>query len=240
MAYLLNRKTFRDSGGNLRRPWGYADGKDWAEISFPTDGLISYWALDGTSGDVVDSHDGHPGTNYGATRGVAGKINNCFSFDGVDDYVNFGDQSAFSMNIQSIMCWFNASGISSNHTVISKGNASSAGFNIFIQSDGTIRVQCCDGSVMTSTNTVSTGSWHQVIFTDNSGEGSLYLDNQLEDTVSGGVDHNSHALWIGDVSNDAGSWVFDGLIDEVAMWNKILTSDERDDLYNNGSGLEYS
>jgi hypothetical protein len=34
MAYLLNRKTFRDSGGNLRRPWGYADGKDWTEIKY--------------------------------------------------------------------------------------------------------------------------------------------------------------------------------------------------------------
>ena len=41
-----------------------------------TSGLVSYYSLQETSGDVIDSHGTNNGINNGATRGVTGIINN--------------------------------------------------------------------------------------------------------------------------------------------------------------------
>ena len=55
------------------------------------DGLVSYWELDETSGDVIDSHGSNEGTNVNATRGVSGKINTAFEFNGTNAWVNIPD-----------------------------------------------------------------------------------------------------------------------------------------------------
>jgi hypothetical protein len=33
---------------------------------------------------------------------------------------------------------------------------------------------------------------------------------------------------------------YDGQLDIAAVWGKVLTSDERDEFYNSGAGLEYA
>ncbi|HCX73409.1 MAG TPA: hypothetical protein DHM37_06815, partial [Candidatus Cloacimonas sp.] len=63
-------------------------------------GLVAYYKLDG---NATDSHDSNDGTVNGASS-VTGKINNCYSFDGVDDYINIGLQD-FSSNSGSISVW---------------------------------------------------------------------------------------------------------------------------------------
>jgi len=39
--------------------------------------------------------------------------------------------------------------------------------------------------------------------------------------------------------DDGAGTEWNGLIDEVAIWDRQLTSDERTELYNSGSGLTY-
>jgi hypothetical protein len=51
------------------------------------DGLVAHWALDG---DAIDSAGSNHGTIYGATS-TTGQIDEALDFDGVDDYVDFGD-----------------------------------------------------------------------------------------------------------------------------------------------------
>jgi hypothetical protein len=92
MAYLLNRKTFRGSDGNLRRPWGYADGKDWAGVYFPSDGLEAYYKLDNTSGDVVDS-TGNGLDNNGSYRLILSMGN--FTTTGYISYYDNGSWRDF-------------------------------------------------------------------------------------------------------------------------------------------------
>jgi len=66
--------------------------------------LVAYYSLNGTAGDVIDVHNGNDGTNQGATRGVAGKLNNSFSFDG-SDYVDIGDTANFTDAPFTINMW---------------------------------------------------------------------------------------------------------------------------------------
>src|SRR6056297_443514 len=63
-------------------------GKWLEEWALWDEDVQAYYKLDETSGDVVDATgNGNDGTNDGATRGVTGKINNAFDFDGSNDYV---------------------------------------------------------------------------------------------------------------------------------------------------------
>src|SRR6056297_1560628 len=70
-----------------------------------TPSLVSYYSLQETSGDVIDSHGTNDGTNNGATRGVTGKINNAFDFDGTNDYVDTNKD--FTTGDYSFSIWVN-------------------------------------------------------------------------------------------------------------------------------------
>ena len=57
------------------------------------DGLQAYYTADNTSNDALGNYNGTlvNGTTYGT-----GIINNGFSFDGVNDYVDLGNNFSFS------------------------------------------------------------------------------------------------------------------------------------------------
>ena len=63
-----------------------------------TDGLVGYWSFDGQYIEEATSTDqsgeGNDGTIVGATP-QAGIIGQALSFDGVDDYVNMGNDSSW-------------------------------------------------------------------------------------------------------------------------------------------------
>ena len=66
-----------------------------------TQGLISYYKLDESSGDVVDFYDGNNGTVFGGLiRNLTGQVNKSFSFDGSNDYVNL-DSLVDDVNLYS-------------------------------------------------------------------------------------------------------------------------------------------
>jgi hypothetical protein len=45
--------------------------------------------------------------------------------------------------------------------------------------------------------------------------------------------------FIGNYNNYDSNWGFDGMIDEIGVWSRALTSGEVTQLYNSGAGLQY-
>jgi hypothetical protein len=80
---------------------------------------------------------------------------------------------------------------------------------------------------------VNDGSWHQLVGVYNNGATSIYVDGNLAGTGSAGYSNNSAHLMIG------GCWdlggrpvdVFNGLIDEVKIWDNALTQADITQLY---------
>ncbi len=68
------------------------------------DGLIAHYSFDGLSGPVVDSLGAFDGINHGAVRGVAGVRGNAFQFDGFNQYVDTIPSSAIPANC-TISLW---------------------------------------------------------------------------------------------------------------------------------------
>jgi formyltetrahydrofolate synthetase len=89
-------------------------------------------------------------------------------------------------------------------------------------------------------NNLSIGEWRMITLTGDGTYFTLYENGTQIDQRS-----NNHIL---NISLDtyisrnmhADEWHFNGTIDEVGIWNRVLNSTEVATLYNDGEGLTYS
>lgn len=220
------------------------------------DGLVSYWSFDAADvkGDtVIDLVGGNDGIIIGAPQHVSGKFGKAFEFGGDPDAIDvaspgngsldFGDDQDFTM-----MAWIKVEKPpeldGGQSTIISKGdggnNARILWKIITTQLNVTIANEAGGGPklVLASTNDVVDGKWHHVLFvSDRSDTTRIYIDSKLdaEGGVTQGTDITTESpLFIG-ASVRIGETTrryFEGLIDEVAIYNRVLTENEIERNYN--------
>jgi hypothetical protein len=97
---------------------------------------------------------------------------------------------------------------------------------------------------------LGTGAWHHVVVTldvsAGSSAGTCYIDGSggamtdYGSTPDTAIQSTTAAFCLG-AYEDAGSGAnfTDGVLDEVGIWNRVLTSAEVTELYNGGTGLQY-
>jgi hypothetical protein len=215
-----------------------------------SDNLVAYYKLDETSGTTAyDALGNYNGTNNGATVNQSGKIGKAYSFDGTNDYVQIGDADLFDINNNnfSINLWINPSSWTGTMGIVSKSVdiGSSKGWVLYRDSvSNKLEFRLNDGSMKKATFTsssISSGSWKMIsiVYSDTNGNVILYEDGSYVQTVSisAGDCRTTADITLG----FADSWnaYFPGLIDEVGMWNRALSSTEVGELYNSGYGLTY-
>ena len=215
-----------------------------------TANLLSYYATENAN----DSYASNNLTANGDTSFVAGKVNNAASFDGTNDNLDGGNTFAFEKTDHfSFSVWVNKN--SGGPFPISKMNATndngwllqwqgSGGGNHFVFHLG----NSASNKIQVTTNNVfsSTGTWYHVVVTyDGSATAAgvhIYV-NGTDQTLTTNVDALTlstvftNAFRIGESSDGIGD--MNGLIDEVGIWNKVLSSQEIADLYNSNSGDQF-
>jgi Concanavalin A-like lectin/glucanases superfamily len=223
--------------------------------------LMSYWSFDTNANDLYGSVDG---IVSGATSSY-GKLDSCYYFDGVDDYVDMGDTIDFSDGTHdlpfSCSAWITLSSNPSVDTIIGKGNGTSSGVEIvfFVYSDRTLRLTFFGGGSAIqlrarASNTLQNDTWYHVACTYDGSEIAtgmrLYLDGveceytdryDLNDNY-GGLPDAGGSLKFGSTSTPGSpgyTYPFNGKIDETAIWNKVLNADDVSALYNKGLGLPF-
>jgi hypothetical protein len=204
----------------------------------------SYDNADLTGNDPEDiSGNGRDGVNNGATTGVAGKINQAFDFDGTNDDVTvpalFSGQTAFTF-----CTWSEADSISVDYTVWDyRGNGI---LTYMILNDGAVNneIEVYIRDTITGANRIETTAY---TVTDN-----LHLCYTVDGTakemelfVNGAsVITESWAGSLTDLgqSNDkigedsAGGDNYDGVLDETAIYYRVLSSTEISELFNENNG----
>tara|TARA_R100001460_G_scaffold37665_4_gene72091 strand:+ start:425 stop:1837 length:1413 start_codon:yes stop_codon:yes gene_type:complete len=201
------------------------------------------WHFEGNADDT--SGNGNNGTVSGATL-VAGRVGNeAYLFNGSSDYITA--PSALSLQITgniSIAAWIKANGYAQWGSIIQYSNPSETEANNYLYNiawangSGDVRLfwEYGGGNNVTTdfATNLDTGRWyHIVVVRDNlEKEAYLYVDGELfgSQTYSNNPTGGSTAqLWIG---KDPTTGVhFDGTIDEVAIWDRTLSSSEVHDLF---------
>lgn len=227
---------------------------------------IAYYKLDEQNGQVVNN-SGISGSSSNGTLGSGSgaeiidptwkskeecKSNNCTSFDGVDDYLNFGTSTAWvPRDVVSVSAWIKTSA-SATQTVAMFGDegGNQRIWSAQINSSGRLIAQTgsIGGTNLIGTSIINNNAWHHVAITK-TGFGSsdtfiLYVDGKAEATATApqqAAGHTSKQLTVG-ISNTLGSTSgepFTGLIDEVKIFNTALTADQIKLDYNAGTSLNF-
>lgn len=215
--------------------------------------IIFYLKCDGDALDATGN--GHNGTVNGSTL-ATGVINQGYNQDGTNDYINLGDNDAFSFTDGagndepfSYQYWIDINSTVGTRSGFSKWGSSFEYYDL-IRATGQYDFVITDSANdwigrQTSTGAISSSGFHHIVATydgSNSSTGiKIYIDGVRADTANNsngtynGMSNTPQPLDIGRRSTIYAS----GVQDEVAMWSRELTASEVSDLYNSGSGLQY-
>lgn len=209
---------------------------------------VSYWPLDDTTNDVsLDMIWSNNGACSGATcPGVAAALSgSALDFDGLDDGLDVATPTRLDWNNGdsfSIQTWVNTS-----QTCAGDDNKVIAG--TFSGSDGAWWLGCGStaneavfylqgagspppGYSLKGTQAINDGQWHQITAVRDgpSMETRLYVDGVLETAavvIYNSSFANNSALHIGYYGTvHTRDYYFDGLIDELIIYNRALSSTE--------------
>jgi parallel beta-helix repeat protein len=199
--------------------------------------LVSYWKLDGDGNDSAGDNDG---TIYGAIP-TTGQIGGALSFDG-DDYVQVADDDSLDIsNNITISAWINPSNISSIRMIVSKYK-DYAGMSYLLElRDEKLHFMLRDVGSLFGTQVFSTGIWYLVAATYDGSQMITYINGELdnEQAASGTIPITTQELNIGRQA-DNNLWPFEGLIDEVRIYDRGLSAEEIEAMYEAGlGGLSY-
>ncbi len=208
--------------------------------------LISYWKLDEAAGaDGIDAHGSNTLTDhFGDCGSAAGMISTSRTFIFAARYLSHADNASLSTgDIDfTVACWAYGNSFGGGDEIISKwktgGNLeyllrhSGTSFQFLVSSDGSAVAS------VTWSGTPSTATWYHIVAWHDSVANTINIqvNNGAVDTVShsAGVFDSTEAFYIGGADT-----IWNGRIDETAFWKRVLTTQERTDLYNSGAGLAY-
>jgi len=214
----------------------------WNGMLGTTSGLVGHWTFDSDATDAsTPAYDGVLGgdasidTSAGTNKIGAGKL----VLDGAGDYVDLDAHiSNFSgLNEGTISAWINLTDAGENMIFSLSDESTSTTFVKFGVQGGKLKWFNTASVVEYSTqDTLNDGSWHHVSVTVNASGNTLYIDGQLEGTDSNSSFFsnisNADAVDIGRTMRSSGaSYEFDGLLDDVRVYNRALTTTDINALF---------
>ncbi|MCX6355408.1 MAG: LamG domain-containing protein [Candidatus Aureabacteria bacterium] len=204
-------------------------------------GLVSYYKLDEISGTTaIDSYGSNYGTNSGATINQAGKIGKAYYFDGSNDSIAVPDAATLDMGTGdfSINVWVKiAAYMACGDGIVGKtiGDPPYTGFLLRLTT-GEKAMVTLNNSSQGGTSDIVDNAWHMLTMVRTSGSTQLWVDASTQGNPVVGT-YNLDTSSVMTIGNQPVWGCFlKGLIDELGIWNKALSSSEVSELWNNGSG----
>lgn len=187
-----------------------------------------------------NSNNGTPNGGVIFSDGVSGQAT---SFDGVDDYVDAGNAASLDITVGSYEAWFKAGSFpapNSNSMIVGKYGVS-MGFYLWLETTngGITRIQASPsgspGQIAIATTIPSLNVWYHVVGTFDGTNAKIYVNGVLENSVAATAATNNDNLNIGRENDN--TRYFNGLIDEVKIYNRALSSTEIAQEYQSASKI---
>lgn len=196
-------------------------------------GLVAHWKFDEGSGSTTadSSGNGNTGTISGATWTTSGKYDDALDFDGTNDRVNVSDDDSLDLTTGlTIAAWVNRGTAGDEYeTVVFKNNSGNSDLVYLMYSESNTNQP---GIWVNSSNFckgtgLSTGTWiHLAVTYDGSNlkvfEGGTQVGESCSYTTA--INTSTGQLSIG--GNSIWGEYFDGIIDDVRIYNRALSASE--------------
>jgi lysophospholipase L1-like esterase len=209
-------------------------------------GMISYWKLDENGSPYNDSYGASDATCTDCPVATTGIVGGAQQFDGINDAVNVADNGTFEWTSDdsfSIEFWMKTDASSLENMVIvgrdegsihwwvgcsSVGNLSRFGLR---DSDGVFRG-------ISGTTPIADNQWHHIVAVrdKSTNENRIYVDGILENSLQ----HDYTGDFSGDADVNIGYldadslYRYEGIIDELAIYDRALALSEISQHYNDG------
>ncbi len=205
-----------------------------------TSNLVGHWALDETVGTNAsdETANGYDGTLFGnpTWQGTGGKIGGAMAFDGTDDRVMLDVATTTNLRINgdlTVAAWVKTSVSNASGAMVFLQDTSSVNnnYNLYLE-NGSPTFDHGNGAIgekFTATATVNDDTWHHIAFVANfvdntTNDGFFYIDGVLDSSVNLTFDivkFNNNGYKI---STDGSTYAFDGLMDDIRIYNRALTA----------------
>ncbi|MDP7263969.1 MAG: LamG domain-containing protein [Candidatus Thermoplasmatota archaeon] len=237
---FLNNKSIKDSA-NVSVDEGMVGIAE--NVIIPGGNCSGLWHFNETSGETAHDWTGNNnnGTVSGGANWTGGKFGGSLEFDGLDDRVDCGNSSNLDVNRNdsfTVTAWINTTN-STNQSIVTRGRfgGSTHGYAILIDERNPHKATVVVGDNATevrieSGTNVDDGKWHHIGLSRDTAADQiiLYVDGIREGNITDNTTENisvTDSLQLGSSWNGTSfrDW-FDGRIDEVAVWNRTLSSRE--------------
>jgi hypothetical protein len=229
----------------------------WAADCTPAPaGLVGWWPGDGNANDIV-------GTNNGILMNgttAAGYVGSAFKFDGTNDFVQFPDSPVFHPANFTIEAWVRFDSLDSPSVggsppgqsyIIFKHNSQISGEQVAFNLSKERNITSVPGDTfifevstaspqfvyLASATLISAGVWYHIAGVRGPNFIQLFVNGQLEGqtNVNFPQDYGSQPLLFGTSGISYWDHRFHGVLDEVSLYNRVLSSNEVAALYASGS-----
>lgn len=222
--------------------------------SMDTTSLVSYWRLEEASGTRVDAFGSNDLTPTNTPANAAGIVGNAVALvtASSQQLVAASNATLQSGNIDhTISAWIYPTANSSSSCIVCKTDvdmaSNAAGYEWMLYQVSNTKVRFLVGKGGNGTGTSSSNVTSDVDITLNAWnyvEGFYDAANALVGVVVNGTVKTAASTTVPGTSTGSvrigaigpGSSYFGGRIDEVSFWKRLLTTGERDYLYNGGAG----
>lgn len=198
------------------------------------EGLVLYLPFNEGSGNIAGdlSSEGNDGTINGAAWIEDGRIGSALSFE-VGNYVEIAHSASLSITDEiTIMAWSNMRvGASGEMAIVSKGTwaVNDLPYELTVTPGGVIYWQFYNdaGRDTCSPSSPPVNEWHHIAATYDGAIFKCYVDGALgeEGAYAGTMPENTASVTIGKRSKAADCY-FNGIIDEVVIFNRALSEGE--------------
>ncbi len=208
-----------------------------------TEGLQSHYVFNGSTEDK-SGHDLHgTGNNLETAIGIENITNTAYLFNGSNSYINCGNDSRNILDKLTISAWIKT--FSNNRQLfVSKYNYNDDSGYFLATEDGYAIVGGRDNSgefwqAVSTTTLINDGEWHHIVGIIDQNNWQIWVDCSLDaelisTTVNPYLDC-ADPLTIGYWYQGSGEGYhryFDGIIDEVRIYNRPIDINEMDTLCN--------
>ena len=219
-------------------------------FSIPTYGLVAYYPFNGNADD--ESGNGNNGVVTGTvhTTDRFGSNNRAFLFNGTDSYITLSTLSDLELNGNfSLSAWIKWEGSTERYQrIITKWGTGSENNGQFILStnydlhsggikDNSLIMFLGSGNQykFIQSSFIPDNDWHHIVATFDNEYIKIHIDCELNISQELTIEYTSfeQPVYIGGGASGGvmPNYIFNGKIDDIIIYNRVLTSSEIDSLY---------